>query len=433
MRLEARTLLVSLALLCGAGLARSQTTNPYPMRQIVLMLPATYAGAAIEAMHFDPRVRDGVLYLWPSEATAPVGGTNTINGITNLNGLTLLVQTFNTGTAGTDFAIVSAGGTHTWNLPTASAANRGALSSADWNTFNSKQAGDPDLTALANIAGVQGDIIYHNGASWVRLGAGTSGYKLETRGVGANPVWDTDDTGGGTNTLYQILGSTLGSAGTANFGNGITGALSGVVVHLGVGLNASQFSATSIRTNAPFTNTLHYPALYVFNDGSSDPFIEFRAAFGTNTYTTYGIAMNSGSAFTITAQGKGWSIDTAGTLQTASIGGKLTIGSSADNVSIYARTNRATFDITTNDFVLNQYYTNSNQRSWVAANLDLPGTAQASLFLDQDADGTWERTGLTATNSAQLSAMLQPSARFLWTNQAGSPVVRPNSSQWVRQ
>ena len=30
--------------------------------------------------------------------------------------------------------------THTFNLPTASAANRGALSSADWTTFNDKQA-----------------------------------------------------------------------------------------------------------------------------------------------------------------------------------------------------------------------------------------------------------------------------------------------------
>jgi hypothetical protein len=60
-------------------------------------------------------------------------------GITALNGLTAQVQTFAVGTSGTDFAISSATSTHTFNLPTASATNRGALSSADWSTFNSKQ------------------------------------------------------------------------------------------------------------------------------------------------------------------------------------------------------------------------------------------------------------------------------------------------------
>ena len=60
-------------------------------------------------------------------------------GITALNGLTTQVQYLATGTSGTDFNISSATATHTFNLPTASAANRGALSSADWTTFNNKQ------------------------------------------------------------------------------------------------------------------------------------------------------------------------------------------------------------------------------------------------------------------------------------------------------
>jgi len=59
-------------------------------------------------------------------------------GLAALNGLTDQVQFFATGTSGTDFNIASTAATHTFNIPTASAANRGALSSADWTTFNNK-------------------------------------------------------------------------------------------------------------------------------------------------------------------------------------------------------------------------------------------------------------------------------------------------------
>jgi hypothetical protein len=60
-------------------------------------------------------------------------------GLNSLNGLTAQVQNFAVGTSGTDFAISSATDTHTFNLPTASATNRGALSTTDWSTFNGKQ------------------------------------------------------------------------------------------------------------------------------------------------------------------------------------------------------------------------------------------------------------------------------------------------------
>jgi hypothetical protein len=95
---------------------------------------------------------DGSLLTMPIVLTSPsngqvlkYNGTFWVNssdddtGITTLNTLTALTQTFATGTTGTDFGIVSSGSTHTFNIPTASATNRGALSSADWTTFNNKQ------------------------------------------------------------------------------------------------------------------------------------------------------------------------------------------------------------------------------------------------------------------------------------------------------
>jgi hypothetical protein len=65
--------------------------------------------------------------------------TTFTTGLTALNGLTAQVQYLATGTSGTDFNIASSTATHTFNIPTASATNRGALSSADWTTFNNKQ------------------------------------------------------------------------------------------------------------------------------------------------------------------------------------------------------------------------------------------------------------------------------------------------------
>ena len=61
-------------------------------------------------------------------------------GITAINSLTGAAQSLVVGTSGTDFAISSTSATHTFNLPTASAANRGALSTADWTAFDAKQA-----------------------------------------------------------------------------------------------------------------------------------------------------------------------------------------------------------------------------------------------------------------------------------------------------
>jgi hypothetical protein len=66
--------------------------------------------------------------------------TNFAGGIAALNGLIANTQYLAVGAVGTDFAISSVSDTHTFNLPTASAANRGALSTTDWSSFNAKQA-----------------------------------------------------------------------------------------------------------------------------------------------------------------------------------------------------------------------------------------------------------------------------------------------------
>lgn len=110
-------------------------------------------------------------------------------------------------------------------------------------------------------------------------------------------------------------------------------------------------------------------------------------------------------------------------------------------------TNIANFLLITDDFVLNQYYTNSNQRAYVQTTVTVAGDglgafAQISLFLDQNADGTWEQNEISAgTGSAlgdviSLGGWVQPNGRFIFTNRSDPGTfssINANSSQWIRQ
>jgi hypothetical protein len=76
--------------------------------------------------------------LTSSGNSAPTWTTPTVGTVTSVAALTL-------GTTGTDLSSTVANGTTTpvitLNVPTASATNRGALSAADWTTFNNKGSG----------------------------------------------------------------------------------------------------------------------------------------------------------------------------------------------------------------------------------------------------------------------------------------------------
>jgi hypothetical protein len=84
-------------------------------------------------------------------------------------------QTFVTGTSGSDFTITTSGSTHTFNLPTASSANRGIISSTDWNTFNSKPSLSGTtinyITKVTASNAVGNSQIFDNGTS---VGIGTT-------------------------------------------------------------------------------------------------------------------------------------------------------------------------------------------------------------------------------------------------------------------
>lgn len=107
-------------------------------------------------------------------------------GIVQLNGLSTTNQTFQTATDGTDFNISSAAGIHKFSLPSASATTRGALTAADWQTFNLK---------MPNPLQQIGDMVYFGPSGVTRLPKGTLDQCIR-QGATA-PYWGSCAAGGG--------------------------------------------------------------------------------------------------------------------------------------------------------------------------------------------------------------------------------------------
>lgn len=172
-------------------------------------------------------------------------------GVTAINSLTGSAQTLTVGTTGTDFAIVDSGVDHKFNLPTASATNRGALSTSDWTNFNTAytnritsltttgSSGSATLTSnvlnvptytlsglggigLTSLSSTATGLTYTNTTGVFSL---TSGYLIPTSASYNNTNWDTAYTDrnkwdGGATGLTAATGRTslgLGTFAVANY------------------------------------------------------------------------------------------------------------------------------------------------------------------------------------------------------------------------
>ena len=153
--------------------------------------------------------------------------TTFTTGLTALNGLTAQIQSLATGTTGSDFNISSATATHTFNLPDASATNRGALTSANWITFNGKQ----NALNITNLTDVGTDgITITNGTGSV---IGTSAVTIAQQKADAthNGYLSSGDwvnfNGKGTVTSVAtgtgLTGGTITGSGTISFSTAAVG------------------------------------------------------------------------------------------------------------------------------------------------------------------------------------------------------------------
>jgi hypothetical protein len=267
------------------------------------------------------------------------------SGYTSNTGTVISVAALTLGTTGTDLSSTVATGTTTavitLNVPTASATNRGALSSTDWSTFNNKQAtitltttgssgaatfvtntlNIPNYTlaglgGFANPMTTLGDSIYGAASGTpTRLAGNITTVKqyLSQTGTGtvsAAPIWSAiagaDITGAAlTKTDDTNVTLTLGGTPTtallraASITVGWTGTLADARIASAATWNAKESALTFSSPLSRATNTISIPAATTSVNGylTSTDWTTFNNKQTTITLTTTG---SSGSATFVT-------------------------------------------------------------------------------------------------------------------------------------
>jgi hypothetical protein len=189
-------------------------------------------------------------------------------GMTALNGLTSSVQTISTGTTGSDFNVVSSGTDHQFNIPTASATTRGALSTTDWSAFNGKQ---DTLVSGTNIKTV-------NGNSLVGSGDVSIGPKL----LGFSGILGTNTTGTAITISHSLLipANTLGTNNILQ----LIFRMYRVSGNLGQLYGRIYFNTTNSLTGATLFSTL-----FTMNGGSTQysGYVERNFSYNGTNLTSY--------------------------------------------------------------------------------------------------------------------------------------------------
>ena len=111
--------------------------------------------------------------------------TTLSKGMVSLNNLTDQSQYLATGTSGTDFNIVSSVDTHTFNIPSASATNRGLITTGT-QTIAGLKAFDDAITGNSGIAFLNGVMPPITSSYYSGIGGNSQGISIVTRPVATN-------------------------------------------------------------------------------------------------------------------------------------------------------------------------------------------------------------------------------------------------------
>jgi hypothetical protein len=206
--------------------------------------------------------------------------TTFTTGLTALNGLTAQVQNFATGTSGTDFNISSSGTTHTFNIPSASADNRGLITTGSQTIAGAKTFSVDAVINGVNVGRGAGSISSNTRVGVSALQANTTGNQntaVGTQVLNANTS-AAFNTGIGYNALLK---TTTGSANTAVGAQALventTGPQNTAVGVFALQLNTTAAANTAIGWSSLYTNTtglyntgLGSETLYLNSTGSNN-------------------------------------------------------------------------------------------------------------------------------------------------------------------
>ncbi len=132
------------------------------------------------------------------------------------------------------------------------------------------------LDLIAGSA-VQGDILFRGASAWERLAAGTSGYKLQTNGAGANPSWSASSQFSEFRSLPTTLTSGVTSSGIAH---GLAGVPKELFVYLVCTSASAGYSVGDIVPMAAWSEAGISRGVGITADATNIYFIP--AAGGTN-------------------------------------------------------------------------------------------------------------------------------------------------------
>ena len=227
---------------------------------------------------------------------------NTFNNKSNSNGTVTSVAAITLGTTGTDLSSTVATGTTTpvitLQVPTASAANRGALSAANWSTFNSKQTALVSGTNIKTVGGVS--LLGSGDVGTIGTGYGGTGLSTFT----ANSIFYASST----SVMAQSAGLTFDGSNFATTGNinGVMIAASGSLSWGSGGTYAAGCIYADANWGAIFRAKTASPliALFMWANSANTEFMRMAPTGGINIGgTTDPGAGNLSVAGTVKTQG----------------------------------------------------------------------------------------------------------------------------------
>jgi hypothetical protein len=166
----------------------------------------TIGNSSITNNYFTGNIRGGAFIKSGGSSAQFLKADGSVDSTSYGTGSVTSVAALTLGTSGTDLSSTVANGTTTpvitLNVPTASATNRGALSSADWTTFNNKQnaltnpvTGTGTTNYLPKFTGsttIGNSIVFDNGTN-VGIGTNVPYSKLDVAGslsINGRPILD---------------------------------------------------------------------------------------------------------------------------------------------------------------------------------------------------------------------------------------------------